>query len=784
MAYKAPAGRKAGDPNLIDDLTAAYTELERVGSALETVAGGVADFRTIASFRNNADASKRTDTQMVQAAVDYAVANNVPLYQQAPLTVWLTESIWVSNWVDWNAPGLMLRGDNMNTKRVDANSPTNTTLPNVTTRTAGNAAGSAFIFIGSYRNLRVRMAGAYNFRFVFYTTDALNAPTWDGGDYSYNNCVAYAMQGCQGYKFLGITAVAFGVLLIGGATCFPAGEPWTAGSADNVYCDNPTVDNSGAIYGTISPRINADFDKWFINSFQRPGLKTYGDPNRGRYFTAPNTDDTSLASELPRDHWARQCTGMMIYCPQIHRRRTNSATVKNLDIRGGCERGIGFFGFEISELNVEGIHWERQGEPGYANVPAFRVGSLMPGQGGYINPVTISEDTTATTSAGKHPLISDWNNNDLSESPDLTRPVSGKVLSDFKAQLALMAAAITALQAGGAKPWAGKKIGFAGDSETYRGLYIAATLAALGATVFVQKGFPGAGFDGIGQGIRNDTSNPFAGCDLVYIFAGTNEYGTQNKYLGSLSDRAGSFTIYGEIWNPYNAIRAQAPDCTICYVTPNDRGAFTDQPVSPAANSKGVTLRLIAQAMKEVAALQTKSYCFDLLAVSPITPANAGTTTEDQLHMLQATGTTVGGQIGGFTNTSVPYVASSGTAATGGGTTTTPAVPAETVYNAVQPGLVDRTIATNYQGVYSDVPGYTAGTNMNPVVAGQHVICRGTGDNPAAIFFFASENPDSWIAGSGFNVYNNYAAIAPAGATRYRYSCRSEYFAALQMVNY
>jgi hypothetical protein len=147
------------------------------------------------------------------------------------------------------------------------------------------------------------------------------------------------------------------------------------------------------------------------------------------------------------------------------------------------------------------------------------------------------------------------------------------------------------------KPFSGKKIGLVGDSLTLQGLYINSLVAELDAVGYVQQGFSGEVFR---SGITMLPANAFAGCALIQVMFGTNEYGHGGNTLGTTSDSSSANTICGVVRYAYEVLHAQYPTAIICFVTPTERGAFAGEPTSPAPNPYGLTIKLIGEAIKAV----------------------------------------------------------------------------------------------------------------------------------------------------------------------------------------
>lgn len=201
----------------------------------------------------------------------------------------------------------------------------------------------------------------------------------------------------------------------------------------------------------------------------------------------------------------------------------------------------------------------------------------------------------------------------------------------------------------GAKPFAGKKIGLVGDSLTVQGLYIAALLEALGATVFVQKGFNGETIRGAVAGLA---AGDLAGCDLILVLAGTNNYGHGGSALGTVADAASANTICGEVRFAVEYLRSQYPAAALVFGTPTERGAYIGsdsqhpEPVSPTPNPYGLTIKLIGDAIKATGGVLGVPVV-DLYQASNINALTFALTLHaDQLHWSELGATFVGKVLG------------------------------------------------------------------------------------------------------------------------------------------
>lgn len=145
--------------------------------------------------------------------------------------------------------------------------------------------------------------------------------------------------------------------------------------------------------------------------------------------------------------------------------------------------------------------------------------------------------------------------------------------------------------------WSGKTILAIGDSitdlNTPETKYITFIGQSINATI-VNNGVSGSGYmcpTAITGRISGLTNN----ADLIYVFAGTNDYGNNGGYaLGTFGDTTTS-TFYGAVDTVFTSLIAKYPLKTIAVITPLPR----QNGMTP--NSLGFTLKDYATAVKTVA---------------------------------------------------------------------------------------------------------------------------------------------------------------------------------------
>lgn len=187
-------------------------------------------------------------------------------------------------------------------------------------------------------------------------------------------------------------------------------------------------------------------------------------------------------------------------------------------------------------------------------------------------------------------------------------------------------------------PLSGKKIACIGTSITAQAQYTVPLASITGATV-VNLGTSGGSLaSGSQYGslyIYNAISTIPVDSDVVYVEAGTNDFGTDNSTLGALGDTT-TATFYGAILAAIVAIQARAPNAKIVFATPYGAGSASPNYTPFRTNSKGYTLKQFQDAV-----LQTSAFagfaCVDVGNRAGIGYYTAGTYTSDGLH-INATG--------------------------------------------------------------------------------------------------------------------------------------------------
>ena len=130
------------------------------------------------------------------------------------------------------------------------------------------------------------------------------------------------------------------------------------------------------------------------------------------------------------------------------------------------------------------------------------------------------------------------------------------------------------------------------------------------------------------------TKESLAGIELVTIFGGTDDYGT-NKLIGAKEDVKTVDKFYGNIRKVIDKIQSLNPNVKIVFITPLKRGKFGNQPVYPAANKAGNKLEQYVQAIKYVCG-QNSIQVIDLFNNSGINETNLTQYTTNNLNLNTA----------------------------------------------------------------------------------------------------------------------------------------------------
>jgi lysophospholipase L1-like esterase len=191
------------------------------------------------------------------------------------------------------------------------------------------------------------------------------------------------------------------------------------------------------------------------------------------------------------------------------------------------------------------------------------------------------------------------------------------------------------------RPWQGKKVSWVGDSISVAGFFITETLLRTGLITDNNFAVSGRSVRDMAKDAAGTdlTSGDLANTDIIHIFGGTNDYGG-NRQLGSISDAfSGSVSesFYNDVFQTLESLYTLKPTVRIIFSTPLIRGAFSSQPVYPAANGVGATLPEYAQAIKDVCMLFGTPVC-DLFSISGINLINLSEYTSDNLHPNSAGG--------------------------------------------------------------------------------------------------------------------------------------------------
>jgi lysophospholipase L1-like esterase len=176
--------------------------------------------------------------------------------------------------------------------------------------------------------------------------------------------------------------------------------------------------------------------------------------------------------------------------------------------------------------------------------------------------------------------------------------------------------------------WKNKNWLAIGDSITYANKYQPLVQNALKIKSVQTDAVPGRPIKLMAD---NLTTERLKNIDLITIFGGTNDYGS-NKNLGTIKDDKSQDTFYGNLKNIIEKIIANKPEkATVVFFTPLKRGVFKNQPVYPNANSSGFKLDDYVNAEKQVCKLYSIPV-IDLFHKSGLEVDNLSKFTIDNLH--------------------------------------------------------------------------------------------------------------------------------------------------------
>ena len=180
----------------------------------------------------------------------------------------------------------------------------------------------------------------------------------------------------------------------------------------------------------------------------------------------------------------------------------------------------------------------------------------------------------------------------------------------------------------------GKKWAALGTSITAQNKYVPPLALLLGATA-QNLGVSGASLASGAHygslGIYNKITDIDVDTSLVTLEAGINDFGTDNSTLGSLGDTT-TATFYGALYAAGVAIKTQAPNAEIVFITPYGGHSTHATHRNFRTNSNGETLFEYQKAVKEVAG-QLGIACIDAGSITDIGYLTADQWTSDGLHL-------------------------------------------------------------------------------------------------------------------------------------------------------
>lgn len=203
--------------------------------------------------------------------------------------------------------------------------------------------------------------------------------------------------------------------------------------------------------------------------------------------------------------------------------------------------------------------------------------------------------------------------------------------------------------------WAGKKVGFLGDSITEFAEYVNAYAALTGCEV-LNYGISATHIAKIDASTQNAfetrASKIDRSCDLVIVFGGTNDFGhTTTAEFGEFSDgtKTGRWTFYAGLHRMMKQLRTRFKDIPVVIMTPIHHGTKIDCPeyiinsdgtlVEGTNPTTGKTFKQYVDAIKEVAAYYSLPV-LDAYSYSSLSPmVDAGNTYfRDGLHLSEKGG--------------------------------------------------------------------------------------------------------------------------------------------------
>lgn len=203
--------------------------------------------------------------------------------------------------------------------------------------------------------------------------------------------------------------------------------------------------------------------------------------------------------------------------------------------------------------------------------------------------------------------------------------------------------------------WAGKKVGFLGDSITEFAEYVNAYAALTGCEA-LNYGISATHIAKIDANTQNSfetrVSSINRNCDLIIVFGGTNDFGhTNTAEFGEFGDgtKEGKYTFYAGLHRMMKTLRTRFKDKPVVIMTPIHHGVKIDCPeyiinsdgtlVENTNPTTGKTFKQYVDAIKEVAAYYSLPV-MDAYSYSSLSPMidTSNTYFRDGLHLSQKGG--------------------------------------------------------------------------------------------------------------------------------------------------
>ncbi len=196
------------------------------------------------------------------------------------------------------------------------------------------------------------------------------------------------------------------------------------------------------------------------------------------------------------------------------------------------------------------------------------------------------------------------------------------------------------------RPFAGEKAVFLGTSLTRQGRYLKYLQAQTQIGMIVNKGVSGQFVSTMADELTHTDLKDAA---FVSIEGSTNDYAYGAAPAGDPTDLPGAYSICGGLKHVVQKIRSINPNVMIVVMNNTWRGPIQNDPVPPAPNRYGLTLKDASKAMMETAAFLHLPH-WDAYHLSGINSQNYYYYTEDNLHWNEDGAALIGYGYGDYLN--------------------------------------------------------------------------------------------------------------------------------------